>query len=95
MDSVTKDNDSETDIVVEEIVDEETSASNENDEPDATETVEEDSETTPQETIEKQRMEKVFKKQEEEWLNKKEKVSRSRKSFLISLFFYQISLQNK
>ncbi|KAG4078071.1 hypothetical protein HA402_002122 [Bradysia odoriphaga] len=66
-----EDHESETDIVVEEIVDEEINENAENEESVA-ETVEDDAETT-QETIEKQRMEKVFKKQEEEWLDKKEK----------------------
>lgn len=75
MESDTKDNESETDIVVEEIVDEEVKENVDNEETVA-ETIEEDAETT-QEAIEKQRMAKVFKKQEEEWLDKKEKVSKT------------------
>lgn len=74
MEPEANDNESDTDIVVEEIVNEESSENQENEEESVTEIVEEIAETT-QETIEKQRMEKVFKKQEEEWLNKKEKVS--------------------
>lgn len=73
MEQEAKNNESDADIVIEEIVDEEISETIENDE-----SVAETSESipeTPQEEIEKQRMEKVFKKQEEEWINKKEKVS--------------------
>lgn len=74
MEPEAKDNESDTDIVIEEIVDEETSENTENEEPVA-EPNDENLETITQDVIEKQKMEKVFKKQEEEWLNKKEKVS--------------------
>lgn len=69
-----KDNESDADIVIEEIVDEEMPENNENEKPAVAKSIEASPEPTAQEEIEKQRMEKVFKKQEEDWLDKKEKV---------------------
>lgn len=86
MEPEAKDNESETDIVIEEIVDEETSENNDNEnEERVTECVDDNLENVTQEVIEKQKMEKVFKKQEEEWLDRKEKVS-TEQSFLFLPF---------